>query len=116
VVTPEIAAATAHFIEVLRQIDDMADANIARSEQIKTRVHHLLTRLEAGEQLSDIVEAEPPPLIPALITANIEALHDVGATFRRSEATALRAHGYTMDRIAQLFGVTRQRISHLLKD
>ena len=94
----------------------MAEANIDRSKQIKKRVRYLLTRLEAGDQLHDIIEAEPPPLIPSLITANIAALHDVGAALRKAEAAALRAHGYTMDRIAELFGVTRQRISHLLKD
>lgn len=112
----EIAAANANLVEALRQLDAIADANIERSQQIKARIHHLLTRMEAGESLTDIVESEPLPLIPAMITANIEALHDVGATLRKSEAAALRAHGYTMERIAELFGVTRQRISSLLRD
>lgn len=116
-VTPEARrAATRRLIEVLRQLDDMAQANIDRSQQIKARIHHLLTRLESGKGLAEIVEAETPPRIPTLITANIEALHDVGATLRKAEAAALRAHGYTMEQIAQLFGVTRQRISMLLKD
>lgn len=114
--TPGASAATAHFIEALRQLDGAAEANIARSQQIKARIHHLLTRLEAGEDLGEIVESEQPPLIPTLITANIDALHDVGISLRRTEAAALRAHGYTMERIAELFGVTRQRISSLLKD
>lgn len=93
----------------------MAEANIARSEVIKARTDHLLTRIEAGEQLPEIVEAETRPLIPTLITENIEALQDVGAMLRRAEAAALRAHGYTMERIADLFGVTRQRIYFLLQ-
>lgn len=109
-------AATGRLIEVLHQLDDMAEANITRSEQIKARIHHLLTRLESGEELADVVESEEAPRIPTLITANIEALHDVGATLRKAEAAALRAYGYTMEQIAQLFGVTRQRISALLKD
>ena len=109
-------AADRRLIKVLRQLDDMARANIDRSQQIKARIHHLLTRLEAGEDLTDIVEAEIPPRIPTLITANIKALHDVGATLRKAEAAALRAHGYTMEQIAGLFGVTRQRISMLLRD
>jgi transcriptional regulator len=113
--TADTRAATRRLIKVLRQLDDMAEANIDRSQQIKARVHHLLTRLEAGEDLADIVEAEAPPRIPTLITANIEALHHVGATLRKAEAAALRAHGYTMEQIAELFGVTRQRISVLLR-
>jgi hypothetical protein len=112
----ETRAAIRRLVKVLRQLDDMAQANIDRSQQIKARIHHLLTRLEAGADLTDIVEAEPPPRIPTLITANIEALHDVGATLRKAEAAALRTHGYTMAQIAELFGVTRQRISMLLRD
>jgi hypothetical protein len=108
--------ATRRLGRVLRELDAMAEANIERSSQIKARIHRLLTRLEAGEDLTHIVETEPPPRIPALITANIEALHDVGATLRKAEAAALRAHGYTMEQIAELFGVTRQRISALLKE
>lgn len=116
VVTAEIRAATRRLIKVLRQLDEMAQANIDRSQQIKTRIHHLLTRLQAGDDLAGIIEAETPPRIPTLITANIAALHDVGATLRKAEAAALRAHGYTMEEIAELFGVTRQRISVLLRD
>ncbi len=50
---------------------------------------------------------------------NDEALrrpHEVGSTLRKAEAAALRANGYTMDRIAELFGATRQRISALLRN
>ncbi len=111
----EVEATTRRLVEVLRDLRDMADANIARSEDIKARIAHLLERIEAGEPLPDIVDNETRPLIPALITENIEALHDVGSTLRRAEAAALRAHGYTMERIARLFGVSRQRISALLQ-
>ena len=112
----ETRAATLRLIDVLRALDAMAQANIDRSHQIKARIHDLLARLEAGERLPEIVETEVPPRIPTLITANIEALHDVGATLRKAEAAALRVHGYTMEQIADLFGVTRQRISVLLRD
>ena len=33
---------------------------------------------------------------------------------RQAEARALRAHGYTLGRIGELFGVTRQRVGYLL--
>lgn len=112
----ETRRTTAHLVDVLRQLDKMAEDNIDRSEKIKARIDHLLARLEAGDQLPDIVEAEAPPLIPTLITENIEALQVVGSALRKAEAEALRSHGYTMDRIATLFGVTRQRISALLQD
>lgn len=114
--SPEFSPSDAQLVEALRQLDDMAQANIDRSQQIKARIHHLLTRLEAGDPLTDIVESESLPRVPSLITANIEALLDVGATLRKAEAAALRSHGYTMERIAELFGVTRQRVSSILRD
>lgn len=54
--TAETRAATRRLIEVLRQLDDMAQANIDRSHQIKARIHHLLTRLQGGEDLTEIVD------------------------------------------------------------
>ncbi len=114
-VADDISQTTARLVEVLHQLDDMAAANIARSKRIRARIRHLITRLEAGEPLPDILERAEEPLIPSLITENIEALHEVGSRLRKAEAAALRAHGYTMQRIANLFGVTRQRISALLQ-
>lgn len=108
--------ATAEFAAALEQLSDMAQANIARSEEVRRRIDHLLAAIAAGEDLPAVVEAEERPLIPELLTENIEALHEVGSLLRRTEAAALRAHGYTMERIAEIFGVTRQRISALLKD
>jgi predicted transcriptional regulator len=35
--------------------------------------------------------------------------------FRRHQAQVLRSEGMPMDRVAELFGVTRQRVSQLLK-
>ncbi len=113
---PDVRRTTDHLIVVLKQLDEMAEANIGRSRRIKERIDHLLERLEAGEELAAIVEGESQPLIPTLITENIEALQDVGSALRRAEAAALRAHGYTMGEIASLFGVTRQRISALLDE
>jgi transposase len=43
-------------------------------------------------------------------------LHAYGNRVRRTEARALHGEGMTMDEIAKLFGVTRQRISALLRD
>ncbi len=46
----------------------------------------------------------------------MERLLRVSARLRWAEARALHAEGVTMDKIAALFGVTRQRISGLLRE
>lgn len=45
-----------------------------------------------------------------------ERLAAAAARLRRTQARALRDDGLTTDRIAELFGVSRQRVSALLKD
>ena len=110
----EVDEPTTRLVEVLHLLDQTAEANIRRSEQIRARIDHVVGRLEAGEDLPEIVETEPAPRIPLLVTENIEALQDAGSKLRKTQAAALRAEGYTMESIAELFGVTRQRISALL--
>jgi hypothetical protein len=112
----DIENTTERLRVVLAQLHDMAEANIGRSKEIQARIDHLLVRLEAGEALPDIVDNETRPLIPELVTQNIEALQEVGLLLRQAEARALRAHGYTLGRIGELFGVTRQRVGYLLSD
>ena len=46
----------------------------------------------------------------------LAALSAAGHTWRREQATALQAEQISINRIAALFGVTRQRISALLKE
>ncbi len=46
----------------------------------------------------------------------IDQMVEVGARFRWAEARTMHAEGITMDKIAALFGLTRQRISSLLRE
>lgn len=50
-----------------------------------------------------------------MITANIDALQGIGAQLRAAQAQALRQEGFTISAIADRFGVTRQRVSALLR-
>jgi len=63
----------------------------------------------------DIVLNEQRPLIVELLTESLELLSAVGSRLRRVEASVLHEDGLTMDEIAALFGVTRQRVSVLLQ-
>ncbi|MDH5237101.1 MAG: hypothetical protein OEW85_05720 [Acidimicrobiia bacterium] len=111
----EIDGAVRNFLGALDELDCLVDDNLARAEQIKARIGELRERLHNGDPLPQIVAEENRPLLVELITTNLEGLNDVGSTLRRTEAEALRAHGLTTERIAQLFGVTRQRVSTLLR-
>ncbi|MGE5617576.1 MAG: hypothetical protein ACM3UX_01415, partial [Candidatus Woesearchaeota archaeon] len=69
-----------------------------------------------GQPLRDIVPNEESPLIVQLLTESTNLLHSYGNRVRRTEARALHREGMTMDEIARLFGVTRQRVSALLRE
>lgn len=101
--------------KALKGIDKATRENVERSIAIQQRVEWMQRRLAEGGTPSELIHEEPRPLMVEMITMNIEALQSLGSRLRQAEARALRADGITMEEIAQLFGVTRQRISALLK-
>ncbi|MEZ5258799.1 MAG: hypothetical protein R2705_18460 [Ilumatobacteraceae bacterium] len=103
----------ARLSAALLSIEAAAASNAERSLEIQRRVRWLHEQIAAGVPLAELIEAEESPRVVELITANKAALETVGADLRAS--LALRDDGLTIDAIAGLFGVTRQRISALLK-
>ena len=103
------------LVGALAEIEVAAKDNAERSRQLQRRARTLRRQLQAGKDLVELVEAEETPRMVELISTNMVTLETAGAEFRASEALALRAHGLTIEAIAELFGVTRQRISALLK-
>jgi Helix-turn-helix domain len=100
----------------LTALVDLLAANERRSADMRERVEEIRRLRAAGLGYGEIVAQEEPPLIVGLLTESAQALDAVGARVRRTEAAALYAEGLTMDEIARHFGVTRQRISALLRE
>ena len=103
------------LVDALVDVEEAARGNVERSLVLLERARRLRERLEAGENLVDLVEQEDSPRMVELLTTNMTTLETAGAAFRAAEAMALREEGLTIEAIAGLFGVTRQRISALLK-
>jgi transcriptional regulator with XRE-family HTH domain len=104
--------------EVLDALDDLVIAleeNSRRNKEMISRARRIQRLRARGLSYCEIVEGQPRPLIVELLTETFDALRTAGARLRRTEARALHDEGLSMDRIAELFGVTRQRISRLLK-
>jgi hypothetical protein len=104
------------FQAALRDLDAALDANIERAHRMKARIVELQEAFARGRQIREIIPDEEPPLIVQLLTESADALHVYGSRVRRAEARALHDEGLTMDQIARLFGVTRQRVSALLRE
>lgn len=69
-----------------------------------------------GLPYHDLVTGEDRPLLVELVSGHLDRIARAGARLRRAEAAALHAEGMTMETIAAAFGVTRQRVSAILKD
>lgn len=110
---------TEHHLERLKQalaaIDEAAGDNVERSLEIQRRARSMLERLEAGDELVAAVRDEPTPRVVELLSTNMATLETAGAELRAAQALALRSEGLTIEAVAGLFGVTRQRISALLR-
>lgn len=76
-----------------------------------------LTRLRAaGRPWFDIVSRERRPLLVEMITQALDDLGTIGGRFRREQARALQREQVSITRISQLYGVSRQRVSILVRD
>lgn len=105
-VTRTVAAFDA-LVRTLREACEEMQAIADRAARTRQRVAE-------GVVLSEFVAAEPRPLVITRMTEVLDLLSDAAAEVRRAEAHQLRAEGLSHERIARLFGVTRQRAAALL--
>lgn len=104
---------------VLEALDQLVLAlrdNAARIEASVERAQRMRDERVAGRSYRDIETSGDGPLILAMTRDNMSALAEAGSRLRRAEARALHDEGMTMEQIAELFGVTRQRVSALLRE
>jgi DNA-directed RNA polymerase specialized sigma subunit len=99
----------------LRDLERALEANAQRMAKIERRIAEIRRQRSAGWSYREIVEATDEDLSVQLITEATQALDEFGARVRRTEALALYEEGMTMEEIAEKFGVTRQRVSALLR-
>ena len=103
------------FLEALTALEHTLADNQKRATLIKKRIAQLRRLRSRGASYAEVVSIRDGPLIVQLLTESSKALDTSGASVRRAEAQALHAEGMTMEQIADRFGVTRQRVSTLLR-
>lgn len=103
--------------EVLDALDALVDVLNAASPRaaIEKRARQIRELRTAGKLYSEIAQHEFRPLVVEMVADHLASLAEASARLRRAQAKALHDEGLTMEDIAQRFGVTRQRISQLLR-
>ncbi|WP_448626666.1 hypothetical protein [Geodermatophilus sp. URMC 64] len=109
---PEPDAATSALADLVTSIDDC----IERLSAARVRAEELLEARGEGTSWLELVTSETRPLVVESISTVLATLARAGSTFRREQAYSLQAEHVSINRIAALFGVTRQRISALLRE
>jgi hypothetical protein len=103
-------------MDALDGLFEAIERNERRTAMIRERAEAFRALRRLGFSYSEIVPLAEQPLIVELVAQNITDLCEASGRFRRAEAEVLHRQGVTMERIATLFGVTRQRVSSLLRD
>jgi hypothetical protein len=103
-------------LHALRVLDEAIEQTVTELSAARQRIRHLFAERERGREWRDISETAERPLVVETITAALDRLSVAGSRFRRAQARALHQAGLSMDGVASLFGVTRQRVSALLRE
>jgi hypothetical protein len=99
----------------LAELVDELDVVVSELTRARTRALELQEQRRAGHSWHEIVSAEQRPLIVEQISNAMSSLSTAGGQWRREQAAALSAENVSINRIAALYGVTRQRVSALLR-
>src|SRR5512132_3677863 len=100
----------------LERLVDELDRCTAELTSARGRAEKLLRERRAGRTWTEIVTRESRPLVVERISTVLATLARAGHTWRREQAAALQREHVSINRIAAMFGVTRQRISALLTE
>jgi signal transduction histidine kinase len=104
--------------EVLAALEEVTAALAGterRAREIVERAKDQARLRAAGRSWRDITKSEDHPRTLDLLRETLAVLQRANSRYRRSLARELHDQGATMQSIAELFGITRQRVAVLLK-
>ena len=106
--------------EVFEAVDallEVFDRAAALTPELHARVEAARQRNTAGVSAPEAIDAirHHQPLLITATNGLLDDLVNVGARLRRLVAQSLYANGMTMAEIASVFGVSRQRVSTLIR-
>ena len=103
-------------VRALTELMTVLDTCMTELQGARSRAEKLLDERQTGRAWLDIVTAESRPLVVEQISSVMASLASAGGAWRREQAHALASEQVSINRIAAMFGVTRQRISALLRE
>jgi DNA-directed RNA polymerase specialized sigma24 family protein len=108
-------------LEALEELAAELRNTVERSNTVLARLEHVREYRRRGVRYRDIPppvgpDGERPQAVAVIISESLAGLVEKGARFRREMVAALHADGLSTTAIAEIFGVSRQRVSALLAE
>ncbi len=104
--------------EVLDALEELVQAlhdSLGLTARALSRAQRLHAEAGKGRPMAALLREEERPLIVELLSQTLLTLETHGSRFRRAGARVLHAEGLSMEEIAANFGVSRQRVSALIR-
>jgi hypothetical protein len=102
-------------LKALGELDAVLKENAERERVLFQRIAEVRLARENGQDWKSILANEDEPSTVQLVSTILRRQSEASGYLRRSLVVALRAEGQSIPSIANLFGVTHQRVSNLLR-
>jgi hypothetical protein len=102
-------------MKALGELEVVLRENAENERRLTQRIAALRQARENGKEWRAILADEDEPGTVQLVSTVLRRQSEASGYLRRSLVVALRAEGQSIPSIAQLFGVTHQRVSNLLR-
>jgi hypothetical protein len=109
------AKATDEVLSALGELEEVLRENAEYERLLLQRIAEVRVARENGSDWKSILMKEDDPGTVQLVSTILRRQSEASGYLRRSLVVALRAEGQSIPSIAQLFGVTHQRVSNLLR-
>jgi len=102
-------------LSALNELEAVLRENAESERMLFQRIAEVRLARENGKEWKSILAAEDNPGTIQLVSTVLRRQSEASGFLRRSLVVALRAEGQSIPSIANLFGVTHQRVSNLLR-
>ncbi len=102
-------------LKALDELDSVLRVNAEGERLLAERIAKVRAARLSGLEWKAILGDEDEPGTVQLVSTILRRQSEASGYLRRSLVVALRAEGQSIPGIAQLFGVTHQRVSNLLR-
>ncbi|MCU1591125.1 MAG: signal transduction histidine kinase [Frankiales bacterium] len=102
------------LFQALDAVVEVLEGGRDRLAVVAARAAELRAGRSRGLSYAELLTGARHPIVLDVLSELLDGLFDAGSRLRRAEARAMYADGLSMEKIASLLGVSRQRVSAII--